>query len=1539
MITAACGRRLRAAARHLLADPLARYPALRGPLAASAAELYGVLHLDLENFAWVFGGDPAWLESPSWPAGCSVGGGVAAYFALREGQDRPTPRQVREHNRHLIHTVARITSEGSAAGYDSHGIVVSTLNLDSGEVRLLRARTPGDIDERGHLTIQELYRLEPGLEAGTHLALVTGAQTRAATQGDNMYSRANAHLHYEWATRDPLEGALPADQLARLREALPTVLNEMGPFSVGHNGDVNSKLKWERFFFSRGFYTDADADSKELPRLVRICWEALRADEHRAEGPACLRWLINELIQAKVLPARFEDEGRTRTREEMEDDLLATLGKLAEAGASQVARACAAAARLVTWCDPTSVYVFECLTHLPARPGSPYPPTVLVRGPKAGGMVLYEDAEDSTIPIKFASSLSNLRGQIARFDDQVESEIPVDYIATGAKVCIREGTVQYQTLDDWQLAEVVPDAAGERPTIRIYDLLTGEALERPMQTSPIIDYVLRGQRETGVLKAEGEFANLPVTGRTVTYDSVLGEILEGPASIEGRQIQNFPTEERPRAFVDNQYAAEILLSTVALRRNTEALFDYAHGAGGQIEGAVLPRPRALFRQDDGLDRSRLRKILRRIRYVCGLGEGTSRNVAGIASSCSNLEGLSDVILDSRESNLARTEAPRLDDATLAYFISNSGGTKPVVALAEELLDAQDGDLTQGPWVWAVTNISTSELARLADRNLGAAITNLPWEKAVGSTYAAFTALQSILTMLVYMHQVRGAIRPGRARFLYQQIASFPEVCERTLSDKAAKDEIDRLAHHIAGNAVDIAFVGALQGHDAAEAALKFAEMMQHTRVKFYSGAYEQHGQRATYLRALHANPGTLVILLVPNLDTSIGSWMAQLIQENRPRAGKIAVLCAGEDAQALKEAGADYVVRTPRGCADSMFTDALGKMILANMLTEATIRASNHIAGKIRGWGRRLLDASPEQSAEAIPRLQDELEVIRAQFDHLREGDFGGAERRRVLVDTERQLGNEIIDLDGREGKLRHLYLGSRRLTLINPAQLDRVDDLIRTLLDLEPTKDKDVQVFYNLLDDLILEFSDRSLAMRLADERHADDAARAKLAVHYQGMAKIIGANPIKPDNIAKFQQGWGIPSFLLPPGRRRSDPTTTLADSLHLGDDAPARLDRARLVEVGFTAAAAEIAEGFTSVVEVEKAVLLSPRFSGGGRVRSFEARDRLLGPSEEPHDYKLDEGMLEQVFASGRSQLHATPAGDMFQLQLVVADRYGDVSEALLLAGAPRASLTCRADALEAVPLLARKAESLAGWLGVVDPEADPGLLEHVPLLDLLTLDEKTLVERLRELVERHRLAAALPFPEPFSFLGVDPTRLAVADLRTLTNVFTAVTAVASASIYRVEVRWEGGNRRYWAWRDVDRLYKTAAGTVSSYDTGKEMRGNKLIAVRGGRLKMGFGRDGARTVIVPIQGDTGDVSHIVLMHIEVDEGLDVEARKRTLGEKYEHIVDHASEYIEWDDQYLAQVPMVDLLMLSDEEIADDRIVPLAKKASTLERVSASS
>ncbi len=1516
---------LQRAAALVAGDPLLpdASPSVQGLLKVSAAWLHQVRLQDLDNLLGWDGDADDWLAHPVYPLGCSVGGGVARLPDLKG----LTREQIVEHNRRFIRAVVDITSEGSAAGYDSHGISLSVLDIATNGVEILGAKTSGDIDERGHITVSRLLKMVPGLESGKAFILVCGAQTRAATQGDNMYSSANAHLHTERMTREVLDEVLSSEDLARVRSEIPLRIDREGPFHVGHNGDVNSKIRWERYFLEKGFQSEADSDSKEIPRLHRLIYECLSADAllQRGEESSCLAWLLKDLGERRVLrDSTVLDEAGAqvdRSLKAQQACLLELAAALRRAGASTVAVASALSARLISFVDPTSVYTFETLTSIRERADSLVPVTTLVRGPKAGGMVIYRDLDDPSMPFKFASSLANLRGQIRRYENESHDQVPVDYITTGARVLIREGTVPYHALGDWQMAELRASAEdGGEPALRFYHLLTGELLEPAAVTSPIVDYRLQGKERSATLKAVGAFKDKSRVDRSLVYDSVLGEITAGPTPILRRQVKDLAMEEPVHYAVDNQYGAEILLSFVTLLRNTRQLFKGRIDDQGRLQSEVTLRSESLFRLEaDHLTASGLDAILRGIRTVIGLGEGTSRNVLGMAFAAAELEGLNGVHTSALESNLARMQSPRIDRETLLTFVSNSGGTKPVVALAEETLDRLGDSWREGPYVWAVTNLVTSELAGLAFRSLGASVTNLPWERAVGSTYAAFTAFQNLLAMLVRLHEARGVLKPGRARHLYRSLASFPQVARATLAYPAARDEVGRLARWIAGNNVDVAFVGALEGFDAAEGALKFAEMMQHTRVKFYSGAYEQHGQRATYLRELRTNPGTLVILNVPNLDTTIGSWSAQLIREDLPRCGKIAVLCAQEDAMELRESGADFVIPAPEGTTGCLFSDMLTKMILANMLTEATIEVSNGIADQLSGWGNRLLDRAEGMDPVPASQVAVELKRLRKDFARLDDGDHPRRERIEACLELERQAVSGMVTEVEREDKLAELYRSGRQLSSAAAESRQRVTELLQILT--EEDLSEEAEVFDRLLWDLVLELSDRGLAMRVADERFQDDPERARTAVHYQGLAKILGANPIKPDNIAKFQQGWGIASFLLPPGRRRSHGTTLLAPSL-LGDRGSWLVDPPGLLRVGYPPESVERLELFSLLVDPDRTEVMEASFLGDGRpVFTARSGDPVTQAST----------LHDRIRGTGEPGLEFEMEGNRMRLVALSLDPFGDPDQLVLVEGRLK---SLSDEEQEAIiwnsDHLKRRRSLVQGWISGLGKDVRDQIDDRITPAKLLAFDEIGLRDRVEGLAARAELAGQIPGAADYAASGFDLLDVTVENLETFKNVLTAMPSVRGSAVYLVKKRSIEGRPEFMSIQDTDSLRGVAVGRGSRYGQWGKLLGNKRIAAAGRKLKMGYGVDNAAVVILPAENAQGTVFKLLLVHPEIEESLSVEDRIRTLGGKYRLIVDHASEYIEWNDRLLESVSMVDLLMLSDEEIANERIVPLARRAA---------
>ena len=1527
--------RLACALKSLNANALfaAAKKSLKAHILRSVAIIEGVAETDLHNY---FLSGEEFLHSPSYPAGCSVGGGIARIFVELKDYKK-YKNEIIEHNLRLIWSVFDITAEGSAAGYDSHGMSLAVLYLKTGAVELVCEKTSGDIDERGYITIGNLLRRCPEIEAGEALVLVTGAQTRAATQGDNMYSRANAHLHSEKMTREIFNEVLSVEELEKFRKQHPLLINHEGMFSVGHNGDVNSKIKWEKFFLDMGFETKADSDSKEIPRIIRIVYECLLADQILKNKNKCLQWLLDSFRYKGVLneQAKFDSGGVSKMIDfaEQKKLIVGTASSLRAEGASNVTIAASIAAKLIYLADPTSIFVFETLTNIVDEKGAVVPVTTIVRGPKSGGMFIYLDSNDSSIPIKFASSLSNMRNQIKRYSKEKQEEIPVDYITTGAKILIREGFVEYYSLSDWQSAEIYQPSSSKDPVLKIYDILNSKKTDKNLETSPIIDYQLKGLEKTAILKDEGYFAGKSRVERTVIYETILGKIIGGPNFIKGKQIKCFTTEEPVNFAIDNQYGVEIYLSYVTLLRNTRHIFDCQYDLSGNVVGKIKPNLAAFFNvTNQKLSTSALEKIIKKIDKIYGFAEGTSRNILGMCFSLANLEGLNGCFMNVLESNLARIERPRVDENSLVLFVSNSGATKPVVALAEELIAGADSNFASGPYIMSVTNLITSELASLTSKSLGASVTNMPWEKAVGSTFAAFTAMQNILTLITYIHEVKGLIKPERAQYLYRALAGFPEIAKMTLASVSVKEKTIALAKYIAGNNIDISYVGAFNGYDGCEGALKFAEMMQHPRVKFFSGAYEQHGQRATYLRSLRTSSGSLVIIHIPNLETSIGSWMAQLIKEDKPRVGKIAVIAAEEDLMRLSENGADFVIPAPNFTTGNLFSDALTKLILDNILTLAAILESNRIADEITSWGSRLLEitASSGRSVKAVSALIKELKIIWKKYKKLETGSLSSEERAKTLYELESQRIDGIISEEERDASIAKIYKELRSISIISAETRSFIDDIFAVLLSWETVNEDEIGIFYNLINDLILEFSNRSLAMKLADDRYENSAYMSKAAIHYQGISKIIGSNPIKPDNIAKFQQGWGISSFILDAGRRFSDPmidARSIFKSIDCDEFASPDGILEMLEQLKFSMEHSNKLIAALKLVKMKKIQYYTANFTEK-KTYKFNADDM------KSQDYPAARDFVDSTVKSGCSSFNINKTnGCKYNLECLFLDKYGDAETLCVIESETiKRSESQLADIFEKDVFLKSQIDFLKEWYAEESGAEIMRMLFKLCPMQLILNDKKELIRQFEILKDKRNLIASnKEFMRVLDEMAIDAYGISINDLKTMRNISNAITGFKGGSPYIVQKKLDMGKFEYFGVREKEKSFGIARNKPSSFDKPGKLRGNKKITCVGGRLKMGYGKDGAPIVIIPWYNMSSELERIVLLHPEIDENLTIGKKIETLGEKYNLIVNHVSEHYEWDDNFLNLVMMRDLMMLSDEEIADNKIIEALRKESS--------
>jgi glucosamine--fructose-6-phosphate aminotransferase (isomerizing) len=110
-------------------------------------------------------------------------------------------------------------------------------------------------------------------------------------------------------------------------------------------------------------------------------------------------------------------------------------------------------------------------------------------------------------------------------------------------------------------------------------------------------------------------------------------------------------------------------------------------------------------------------------------------------------------------------------------------------------------------------------------------------------------------------------------------------------------------------------------------------------------------------------------------------------------------------------------------------------------------------------------------------------------------------------------------------------------------------------------------------------------------------------------------------------------------------------------------------------------------------------------------------------------------------------------------------------------------------------------------------------------------------------------------------------------------------------------------------------------SRYDKPSPLKGTKNTIVRTGKVYAGIGRsDNAPIVIVPIFGQQRIITHLLLLHVDFDEGLGIEQKKATLGLKLNDITNLINEYnIPWKDEFLKGLSLKYLLNEDVEVIAE--------------------
>jgi len=117
--------------------------------------------------------------------------------------------------------------------------------------------------------------------------------------------------------------------------------------------------------------------------------------------------------------------------------------------------------------------------------------------------------------------------------------------------------------------------------------------------------------------------------------------------------------------------------------------------------------------------------------------------------------------------------------------------------------------------------------------------------------------------------------------------------------------------------------------------------------------------------------------------------------------------------------------------------------------------------------------------------------------------------------------------------------------------------------------------------------------------------------------------------------------------------------------------------------------------------------------------------------------------------------------------------------------------------------------------------------------------------------------------------------------------------------------------------------AEGMPSRFTATGPLMGSKRTIVRTGDVYAGEGKsDHASIIVIPLLNSLKVVEHLLLLHVEYNEAMDIEQKKELLGEKYSDIKNLIDEYnVAWSDEYLEDLSFR-VLLGEDVEVIKNMI-----------------
>jgi len=189
--------------------------------------------------------------------------------------------------------------------------------------------------------------------------------------------------------------------------------------------------------------------------------------------------------------------------------------------------------------------------------------------------------------------------------------------------------------------------------------------------------------------------------------------------------------------------------------------------------------------------------------------------------------------------------------------------------------------------------------------------------------------------------------------------------------------------------------------------------------------------------------------------------------------------------------------------------------------------------------------------------------------------------------------------------------------------------------------------------------------------------------------------------------------------------------------------------------------------------------------------------------------------------------------------------------------------------------------------------------------------------------------------FDFLkskDFSPAQLTLSNIMVIKNLQEIINRIKGATLYRITGINLLGEPTDETCIEVIEKTGTSASLTSRSEHDKHLKGTKKIIVRRGNVYIGKGRKDDRSILViplissdPSRPNT--IEFLLLLDIDFNPSVSLEAKVKALGGKHEHIKNLVQENnIIWEDKLLELVDMADVFGWSAEKVAESIIARLS-------------